>query len=59
MNHTEIPAAQSGNTVKYFPIPESEKPGRKFVSFADSWMEERNYGGKRGHEGTDLMAGEM
>lgn len=46
------------NTEKYFPIPESEKPGRKFVSFADSWMEERNYGGKRGHEGTDLMAGE-
>ena len=46
------------NTVKYFQIPESEKPGRKFVSFADSWMEERNYGGKRGHEGTDLMAGE-
>lgn len=46
------------NTVKYFPIPESEKPGRKFVSFADSWMGERNYGGKRGHEGTDLMAGE-
>lgn len=46
------------NTVKYFPIPESEKPGRKFVSFVDSWMEERNYGGKRGHEGTDLMAGE-
>ena len=46
------------NTVKYFPIPESEKPGRKFVSFAESWMEERNYGGKRGHEGTDLMAGE-
>ena len=44
--------------MEYFPIPESEKPGRKFVSFADSWMEERNYGGKRGHEGTDLMAGE-
>lgn len=46
------------NAVEYFPIPESERPGRKFVSFADSWMEERNYGGKRGHEGTDLMAGE-
>ena len=46
------------NAVEYFPIPESEKPVRKFVSFADSWMEERNYGGKRGHEGTDLMAGE-
>ena len=27
------------NAVEYFPIPESEKPGRKFVSFADSWME--------------------
>lgn len=46
------------NEVEYFPIPESEVEGRKFVSFSDSWMEERNYGGKRGHEGTDLMAGE-
>ena len=25
------------------------------VSYEDSWMEERTYGGKRGHEGTDLM----
>jgi hypothetical protein len=25
------------------------------VSYEDSWMAERNYGGNRGHEGTDLM----
>ena len=25
------------------------------VTYEDSWMYERNYGGKRGHEGTDLM----
>ena len=46
------------NTGKYFRIPVSEMPGSRFVSCAVSWMEERNYGGKRGHEGTDLMAGE-
>lgn len=46
------------NEVKYFPVAKSERKGREFVSFFDSWMEERNYGGKRGHEGTDLMAGE-
>lgn len=27
-----------------------------YVNFEDSWMEGRSYGGKRGHEGTDLMA---
>ena len=26
------------------------------ISYVDSWMFERNYGGKRGHEGTDIMA---
>lgn len=44
------------NDVKYFPIPEP-KGGKEYgVSFLDSWMFERNYGGKRGHEGTDIMA---
>lgn len=44
------------NDVKYFPIPEP-KGGKKYgVSFLDSWMFERNYGGRRGHEGTDIMA---
>ena len=46
------------NEIDYFPVAKSDVEGRKFVSFSDSWMEERNYGGKRGHEGTDLMAGE-
>ena len=34
--------------LKYFPV--STK-----VTYEDSWMFERNYRGKRGHEGTDLM----
>lgn len=40
-----------------FPIPESVKESRPSVSFEDSWQLERTYGGKRGHEGCDLMAG--
>lgn len=43
--------------VKYFPIPESSSDPDITVSYIDSWMMERNYGGKRGHEGTDIMAG--
>lgn len=39
----------------YFPIPVSSN-GNEEVSFTDSWMYERNYGGTRGHEGTDIMA---
>ena len=42
----------------YFPIPVSKNGEAKAVSFVDSWMYERNYGGTRGHEGTDIMAGE-
>lgn len=43
------------NDVKYFPIPEFTNANLT-VSYANTWMTERNYGGKRGHEGTDLMA---
>lgn len=32
----------------YFPVEQG-------VTYEDSWMFERNYGGKRGHEGCDLM----
>ncbi len=46
------------NDLKYFPIPESSDHKTAKVSFVDSWMFERNYGGKRGHEGTDIMASE-
>ena len=42
--------------VKYFPIPESTTDKKMTVSFTNSWMAERTYGGQRGHEGTDIMA---
>ena len=42
--------------VKYFPIPQSLDDTEDKISYVDSWMFERNYGGKRGHEGTDIMA---
>ena len=44
------------NYVKYFPIPQSLDDAEDKISYVDSWMFERNYGGKRGHEGTDIMA---
>ncbi len=42
--------------VKYFPVPESTTDQKMGVTFTNSWMAERSYGGKRGHEGTDIMA---
>ncbi|MGN0481971.1 MAG: M23 family metallopeptidase [Lachnospiraceae bacterium] len=42
--------------VKYFPVPESKSHKNYTVSFADSWMEGRTFGGKRGHEGCDILA---
>ena len=44
------------NDVKYFPIPQSLDDTEDKISYVDSWMFERNYGGNRGHEGTDIMA---
>ncbi len=41
--------------LKYFPVPLSSVSDAN-VSYVDSWMYERTFGGKRGHEGTDLMA---
>lgn len=40
----------------YFPVPESTIDSSLETSFVDGWMGERTYGGKRGHEGTDIMA---
>ncbi len=34
---------------EYFPVAQEQ------ISFENSWMFERTYGGRRGHEGTDLM----
>ncbi len=44
------------NDVKYFPIPKSTSKNQLSVTYGNSWMSERTYGGERGHEGTDLMA---
>lgn len=43
--------------VTYFPVPVSLSDSSLTVSFVDTWQAERNYKGKRGHEGTDIMAG--
>ena len=43
---------------KYFPVPESTEDKRLKVSFVNTWQAERNYNGRRGHEGTDIMAAE-
>lgn len=42
--------------VTYFPIPDSTTHQSYQVHYEDSWMSERTYGGKRGHEGVDLIA---
>lgn len=42
--------------VEYFPVPASTTNQQAKVTFSDSWMHERTFGGKRGHEGTDVMA---
>lgn len=41
---------------EYFPVPEASNDTSFTVSFTDSWMDQRTYGGERGHEGTDIMA---
>ena len=42
--------------VTYFPLPEPADNVKHKITFENSWMLERTYGGKRGHEGCDLMA---
>ena len=44
------------NEVSYYPVAESSVDKSLTTSFVNSWMKDRNYGGARGHEGTDLMA---
>lgn len=46
------------NDVVYFPVPVSDTHKDYTVSYVDSWLSQRTFGGKRGHEGTDLMASE-
>lgn len=42
------------SNIKYFPIPE-DLNNKQTISFDNSWMGTRTYGGIRGHEGVDLM----
>lgn len=44
--------------LEYFPVAQSSNRKNLTVSFVDSWMYDRNYGGSRGHEGTDIMPSE-
>ena len=44
------------NEVIYYPIPESTVDKSLKTSYVNGWMDERNYNGTSGHEGTDIMA---
>ena len=46
---------QIWNDVQYFPVASGNGADENRITFGNSWMQERTYGGKRGHEGTDLM----
>ena len=41
--------------LEYFPVAGAADGKGLTVSFEDSWMFDRSYGGERGHEGTDIM----
>lgn len=43
--------------IVYFPVAKSQG-STPFISYENSWMNERTYGGERTHEGTDIMAGQ-
>ena len=40
----------------YFPVPDSSVNEEATTAFENAWMAERKYGGKRSHEGIDVMA---
>jgi murein DD-endopeptidase MepM/ murein hydrolase activator NlpD len=44
--------------LRCFPVPsvDGANPANTDISFVDTWSELRKYGGKRRHEGTDIMA---
>lgn len=52
----EDPYEKIEKEVSYFPVASSEIDEKKVVHYYDSFMAERTYGGKRGHEGCDIMA---
>lgn len=44
------------NDLERFPVGEVASNPAAAVTFADSWMQSRTFGGDRGHEGCDIMA---
>lgn len=44
------------NDLECFPVGEVDSHPDATVTFADSWMQSRTFGGDRGHEGCDIMA---
>lgn len=42
--------------IEYFPVAWSVNCDSSWVTYGDSWRFERSYGGKRTHEGCDIMA---
>lgn len=42
-----------------FPIPQPASSSVPDIRYENGWMEERTFGGERGHEGCDLMGDEM
>ena len=45
--------------MEFFPLAVCPSERKNPFSFADTWMEARNYGGKRKHEGCDIFGKEM
>lgn len=44
------------NDLERFPVGTVASDAEATVTFADSWMQSRTFGGDRGHEGCDIMA---
>lgn len=44
--------------IKYFPVARSSRKNTSYVHFINSWGDKRTYGGKRVHEGIDIMGDE-
>ncbi len=56
LNHLIGVYEEIWSDVKYFPVPLSNRNEKATVNYENSWLAERTYGGKRLHEGTDIMA---
>lgn len=44
--------------LKYFPVAGRKEAPKEVFYFEDTWLEDRNYGGKRAHQGCDVFGKE-